>query len=224
MAKEKEVPQTGSTDPMANRPTFIQEEKYELPEQESSFYPRIKLIQALSPEMDDTNDKYIPAAKNGQLLIETNPPTLVDSVVVVPLMVKKRWAEYIPKKQGGGFVASYDSREAMEAGYTQGNDVAVVIEYLCVLPDTLEVFVVPFGSPTALGVAKKWGAFVEQYKTLSGVMYKLSSKTAKNKADQPYKVMVVEPVGWVSKQLMDTTKILISQQEQLFLPAPDSEV
>jgi hypothetical protein len=215
------------TDPMANRPVYVSEEKYDLPQQESSFYPRIKLIQALSPEMDDSNDKYIPAAINGQLLIETNPPTLVDpdtGIIVVPLMVKKRWAEYIPKKQGGGFVASYDSREAMEAGYTQGNDVAVVIEYLCMLPDTGEVFVVPFGSPTALGVAKKWGTFIEQYKTLSGVKYKLSSKTAKYKAGQPYKVMTVEPMGWVSEQLMHTAKEMIGQNEQLFLPAPESEV
>ena len=222
------APTTGTpTDPMANRPAYVQEENYELPQQESSFYPRIKLIQALSPEMDDSNDKYIPAAKNGQLLIETNPPTLVspeDGVVVIPLMVKKRWVEYIPKKQGGGFVASYDTREAMEAGYTQGNDIQVTIEYLVMLPDTQEVFVVPFGSVTALGVAKKWGTFIEQYKTLSGVKYKLSSKTMTNKAKQPYKVMTVEPMGWVSEQLMHTAKEMIGQNEQLFLPAPESEV
>lgn len=214
-------------DPMANRPDYIQEEEYKLPEQESSFYPRIKLIQALSPEMDDTSEKYIPAAVSGQLLIETNPPTLIspeEGIVVVPFLVKKRWAEYVPKKQGGGFVASYDSREEMEAGYTQGNDVQVVIEYLCMVPDTQEIFVVPFGSVTALGVAKRWGGFIEQYKTLNGVMYKLSSKTQKNKAGQPYKVMTVEPVGWASKRLVDLTREAIAQNEQRFLPAPAPEI
>jgi len=218
-AKKNDQPQ----DPMGNRPNYVSEQDYDMPEQESSFYPRIKVMQALSPELDDTNEKFIPGASTGQILVETNPPTLVESIDVIPLIVKKRYAEFTPRKQGGGFVASYDSREEMEAGFSPGNDMQVVIEYLVLAIELEQVFVVPFQSATALGVAKKWGNFVEQYKTLNGVMYKISSKTAKNKASQSYKVMTVEPIGWTAKQLFHDTEALMGQEEMKFLSAPEEE-
>jgi hypothetical protein len=219
MAKDKNF----NADPMATRPDFVKEQDYTMPKDEGGFKPRIKVLQAISPECEKGHDRFISGSEAGQLLLEGSVPRLVDGddgVVVVPLAVRKRFAEYIPRKQGGGFVASYDTREEMEANYTEGNDIQPTIEYLVVDIETDEVFVVPFDSVTKLGVAKKWGGFVEQYKSLEGVQYRIGTQIRKNKANQSYYNFTITPVGWVEKAQYEQLVALQESEEKLFLEAP----
>lgn len=216
-----------ATDPMANRPDHVGKEQHEMPQGDNQFYPRVKLMQALSPELDKTEEAYIPDAEVGFLLIEGNPPQLIDGedgIIVIVLAVKKRYAEYGPNR--GGFVASYDSREAMEAGVTPGNDVSSVIEYLCMVEGIDEVMVVSFASPTALGVAQKWGKMIEQYETLSGVKYRIKGRAAKNQKNQTYYKMDIQPAGWADEGELKMANDIKEEHVTQFLPAPgqDSEI
>lgn len=220
-------------DPMGARPNYVDQQDYDIPVDDYAKYPKVKVIQALSPEVEPGNDKFIPAARAGMILIDTTPPQLIDGeegVNVIPLAVKKRYAEYIPRSKGGGFVASYDSREDMEAGYTPGNDMTAVVEYLCTLLDgqedtdnpTLVLF--SFDTPSKLGVAKKWGDMISGYKTMCGVQYHITAKGTKNKKQQFYYNYAVAPVGWTGKTLYKHLEDLTPGVEQLFLPGPKGDV
>jgi hypothetical protein len=220
-------------DEMGKRPAWMDQQDYDIPAGDYDTYPKIKVIQALSPEVEPGHDKFIPKARAGQIIITTTPPRLIDGeegVQVIPLAVKKRYAEYIPRKQGGGFVASYDTREEMEIGFTPGNDMTSVIEFLCVAldgeeeTDTPTLVMVSCDTPSKLGVAKKWGDMIQGYKTLTGVQYHITAKGQKNKKGQFYYNYNVAPVGWTGKETYKHLEDLSNRVSQMFLPAPPPEI
>lgn len=221
-------------DPMKHRPVHLAEENYDIPVDDYAQYPKIKVLQALSPEVEPGNEKLIPNARPGMIIIGTSVPQLLDGdkgVFVYPLVVKKRYAEYIPRAKGGGFVASYDTREDMEAGFTPGNDITAVVEFLCALADGNETTDTPtlvlfsMDTPTKLGVAKKWAGMISEYKTMNGVKYHLKAIGTKNKKQQFYYNWSVVPCGWTDKKVHAALEMLSEQEGQRFLPAPqDSDI
>jgi hypothetical protein len=219
-------------DPMANRPAYMGEQDFDIPVDDYARFPKVKVIQGISPEVEPGHDRFIPDAKAGQILIDTVPPQLIDGatgVDVIPMVVKKRYAEYIPRSKGGGFVASYDDREAMEAGYTPGNDMTAVVEFLCVLCDggedteTPTFVLVSCDTPSKLAVAKKWGDMISGYKTMCGVKYRVTAKGTKNKKNQFYYNYAVSSIGWVDMALYTGLNTMTQSVEQLFLPPPKEE-
>lgn len=194
-------------DPMGARPKHIQEENVQAPKDDTEFFPKLKVIQGLSPEIVKGDEKYIPGAAPGQLLLTTTPARLIegeDGIHVVLLECRKRYVEYTPRSQGGGFVASYDSREEMEGKFTKGNDMQTTIDYLCVDADTMTddepvVFVLSLDTISKMAVARKIAGYVETYKTLSGVKYHVTAVQARNKKNQPYHNFAIEAAGWLGK-------------------------
>jgi len=109
---------------MGKAPAYIENEKINIPPADSgSFFPQIKLLQQLSPELDDDHEKYIKKAKTGQILVSQGAENhmLFDSLLFIPLLVKKVWSEWIPRKKGGGFVASYTSAQEADDNKGAGN-------------------------------------------------------------------------------------------------------
>lgn len=212
-----------SNDPMSNRPDYIQTENIEMPVQDQVRFPRLKLLQALSPEVTKGNEKYNKELEVGNLIMVSETTTVqIDGekgIVVVPLSIRKRYVEYTPREQGGGFVASYDSKEEMEAGRDPGNDIQPTIEFLCIEAGAEEPtpFVITFDSVSKQVTAGRWAGFINQYKTLVGVKYLITAKQQLNKKKQAYYNFNVQPIGWVDqvqKQLADT---LTGTMEPLFL-------
>lgn len=194
-------------DPMGARPKHIAEENVEAPKDDLEFFPKLKVLQGISPEVTRGDEKFIPGAAAGMLLLTTAQPQLLDGddgVEVVFLECRKRYVEYVPRKQGGGFVASYDSREEMEAKFTKGNDMQCTIDYLFVLAESMTteepvVAVLSFDGPSKMAPARKLAGMVEQYKSLSGVKYKVVAVSARNKQNQAYFNFGITPVGWLGK-------------------------
>jgi hypothetical protein len=215
-----------SADPMANRPKHIQEEDVAAPTDDQQFFPRLKVLQALSPECTKGDEKYIPSATPGQLLITLASPELLDGdegIDVVLLECRKRYVEYTPRKQGGGFVASYDTREDMEAKFTKGNDMQVTIEYLCVAYETMEeeepvVFILSLDTPSKMSVARKIAGLVEQYKSLSGWRCRVNAVLARNKQQQAYYNFGITPMGWLDKSQYNLVLEHQAANQQQFLP------
>lgn len=218
-----------NNDPMAHRPKYVAQNKIDMPVEESVRFPRLKLIQALSPEKTKGNDKYIPGLEEGTLLLQSETFTRhidgEEGIVVIPLAIRKRYVEYVPRLQGGGFVASYDTKEECDNNCDPGNDIQVTVEFLVIEDGTDEPtpFTITFDTPSKLGTAKKWAGFISQYESLEGVKYLVTGKQVQNKLKQSYYNFSVQPAGWVEEKQYMLVHDMVQAITPLFLPAPPNE-
>lgn len=195
-------------------------------------FPIVKLLQDLSPELDEDEEKYVDGASAGDIVVTdgTSYFLLDDGLIFIPIAVRKQWTEWIPRKQGGGFVDSYSSKEDMEIGYTQGNDVQVTIDYLVVTQDIsppdendFQQYVpvmLQFNSPTKLAIARNMADYIAKFQTMYGVAYRLTSNKKKNRAGQKYYNYAVEALGWVDENMYETLESLKEQFEEQFENPP----
>ena len=84
--------------------------------------PFLNVLQALSPQVDKENEAYIEGAEPG-LIMDTVTKELFADLVVVPCHFEKMYNEWIPRKQGGGFVASYGTKAESDQLSSDENDV-----------------------------------------------------------------------------------------------------
>jgi hypothetical protein len=82
--------------------------------------PYLSILQKNSPQVDKDSPKYVPGAEVG-MIFNTATNELYDGkatgVEVVPCYFTRKFVEWTPREQGGGFVASYDPNapEVLEA-------------------------------------------------------------------------------------------------------------
>ena len=72
--------------------------------------PRLKILQALSPEVNKHDGKYVDGACSGDI-INTVSSTLYNDdnpLVVLPVAYKRLFLEWTPRESGGGLVAQHD--------------------------------------------------------------------------------------------------------------------
>ena len=69
--------------------------------------PRLALLQALSPQIDEDDESYVEGAKPG-LWINTVSNEIAPSVNFVPVYLDHYFAEWRKRKEGGGFVARHE--------------------------------------------------------------------------------------------------------------------
>ena len=69
--------------------------------------PALKILQKLSPECDEENDKFIDGADPG-MIYNTVTGELSEEVRVNPEVYYTTFAEWIPRSKGGGIVGEYD--------------------------------------------------------------------------------------------------------------------
>jgi len=216
------------SDPMAKAPSYVRQEEQFVPSPESAMpFPMIKLLQQLSPELDGDDTKFIPNAKAGDIIItDGSSVKMVDGnkgIRFSPILVRKVWTEWIPRQKGGGFIASYNTKEEMEAGFTIGNEVVVSIEYLVVSEDmavngTMAPMLLQFNTPTKMAAARELQKYIVQYKTMYGVTYTLTCKKQSNKAGQKFFNYQISPAGWTDKKIYACIEAVKSEKETLFLP------
>lgn len=229
MAKDKQTAAATNADPMANRPKYVPTDDINIPVEEDARFPRLKLLQALSPEVTKGNERYNKEFEAGNLILQSDSATIqIDGeqgVVVIPLAIRKRYVEYVPRDAGGGFVASYDTAEEANAGRDPENDLQVTIEFLCIEvgADEPTPFTITFDSVSKLGTAKRWAGFIAQYKTLVGVKYLITAKQQLNKKKQAYYNFNVQPVGWAEQAQLQLANDLCNVVEPLFLTGGSSE-
>jgi len=81
--------------------------------------PFIRLLQALSPQLDKSESSYIEGASSGDIF-NTVTRQLWDGdegLVILPAFFQMKLLEFVPRQQGGGFVSelSADSSDVREA-------------------------------------------------------------------------------------------------------------
>ena len=210
------------------KPSYVNDETPDIPEAEGGGLPAVKLLQAISPECTKGDEKYIKGAEASQFLF-TGTEEVYDGeegLTFIPLQARKSYEEWIPRKQGGGFVASYDSRVEAKENMDPANDLAVSIEYACHFPELEAVALLRFDSPTKLGIARKLGDLIEESGTMYGREYQLTSARKKNKAGQTYYNLNIAPGEWVAKKAYKELADMAAQAAagQLEYDKEDSEV
>lgn len=74
---------------------------FEEADQESFAIPRLTILQALSPQLEENDD-----LKAG-MIYDTITGEAMKEVRVIPVHYQRRFVEWTPRDQGGGFVAEY---------------------------------------------------------------------------------------------------------------------
>ena len=77
--------------------------------------PFIQILQALSPQLNKNDGKYIKGAEQGNIH-NSVLNTVVDGdegIIVVPCYYNKKYLEWTPREAGGGKVAEHDSRDIL---------------------------------------------------------------------------------------------------------------
>ncbi len=171
--------------------------------------PFIALLQQLSPQVNESDERFIDGAKAG-LFMNTVTGKLTDKLLVVPVYYDKSWVEWIPRDSGGGFVASYGSKEDAARGMEQGNDIVETgAHYLLVISgegeDTPIEYAVLTCTSSKLKVSRQWNSIMAMQVMKNGAgdtftlpsfakMYTLSSVPAKNRSGQAYFNIAIELV------------------------------
>lgn len=213
------------------RPSHVPSEDVTLPKGDDAF-PSINIIQDLSPEKEKGGEKYIQGAQPG-MMFNSATRALFDGekgVFVVPLLVTRQWLEWVPRKAGGGLVASYDDAESAKNNAQPGNEVRLSISYFCRLADGT-VAAVRLGTASKMKVHRKWANLVKMNKTVYGRSYHLFVVREKNRQGQPYFNFDVASGPWVNKkvfaeaeaQVRAVTEQQQSRQMQLTGPAEKEE-
>lgn len=213
----------------ASRPDHVTEDDVNPETEGGGFPPTLKLMQNLSPELDEDEEKHIPDAEAGDLVVDDGTTqTLFDGkegITFIPLLSRKRWNEWVPRKRGGGFVASYASKEEAEAYFSPGNELNVAIEYLCTTNEVdsegnYTALLIQFNSPTKMAVARALATYIKEYKTMYGVAYQIKSKKQTNKAGQKFFNFEITPRGWLKEQLYSTVQALQLENTEPFVNQP----
>lgn len=90
--------------------------------------PRLGLIQQLSPEVDDSDPKYIEGAKPGDFFNSLTREVYASPVSVVFVDRKKEYVLFKKRSAGGGFRGSFASEQEAKLAIQSGEDPADQME------------------------------------------------------------------------------------------------
>lgn len=170
--------------------------------------PRLGLLQALSPELDGDDAKFIPGARAG-MLFNSLTRELYDSVTAVNVFFRKEYPIFRLRKKGGGYAGTHPTeREANMALLQLDNpDEYEVMEtglhFLLLLDENGGVMgeaALPM-TVTKLKVSRQWNSLIrmrggDRYAgtwTLSGVK-------EKNSAGDSYHNFAVKMGPWTTEE------------------------
>lgn len=80
-------------------------------DQADNAMPLLYVLQGLSPQVNKRNEAYVEGAEAGHFWLKGLPRPIVDGAVGIvfqPCAFEKAWVEWVPRDDGGGFVARYD--------------------------------------------------------------------------------------------------------------------
>ena len=181
---------------------------------EDNLIPMIQVIQPLSPQLNRLNpSRYIEGAEPGSILLRGLEPPVAKEVLFQHCHFSKSIVEWVPRSQGGGFVArhltwpadvtqskSEDGRRTVMT--TRNGNQLVETRYHVghvVLGDAMLPFIIPFSS-TGHTVSRAWMNLMNSVRLASGAvpdawtrLYLLSTVQRSNAAGTWYQL---NPQHW----------------------------
>jgi hypothetical protein len=181
-------------------------------DKDSYAIPRIALIEKLSPELEEDAPEFLPDAKPGLLVNKVMGEVYPGPILVIPVLRRRVYLEWVPRSQGGGFVAEHnvtDGAELMkqtqrsEKNYDilpSGNELHNVLEFYILASsdegETWEPAILSM-SRTRMAEGKKWNMRIDAFSrggtkiTPLAQVYELGTA----KRDNPEGVSYVYKVG-----------------------------
>ncbi len=204
--------------------------------------PFLRILQDLSPEVKSVEKGGIEGAEVGKLF-NTVTQECYDEVLFVPSVTKHLYNEWVPIKQGGGFVGTYEItdkfvvdaiRSAKEKGLDfgqlpteEGNDLVETFDvYGILVADNNEPMpvIISFTS-SKIKVYRKWMSAIRMFvlhtpngkikPDLFAHLVKITTVDEKNKAGQEYSNFKLSPAKGT---LLDS---LLGSNDELFLAGRD---
>ena len=172
--------------------------------------PRVKLLQQMNSEVDESHDAYVEGAKPGDLLNTVTNEIYGTEIYVINVHFTEDFVVWRKREKGGGLVASCASRADADEmiGNQDGspNDYEIIQtqSHLLIRKDatTGEMESTPFlmdFASSKLRVSREWNTQIAQ---LGGdrfsTLWKVSSVKTQNRAGQPFQILSVMKEGWVA--------------------------
>jgi len=189
--------------------------------------PFIGVVQSLSPVRQAGDPAYIAGAEEGDIYNTVTRELFKKAagVKVIPVMFRKLYLEWVPRKEGGGFRGSHQTRE--ETGATldkatgkwitpEGNEIIDTAEHY-VLVESLDGTWSPAlisMTSTKLKVSRQWNTRMQMVK-IPGTQitpasyakaYQLTTVVQKNDKGTFYNFAIAEIPGFVMKPLYEMAK------------------
>jgi hypothetical protein len=207
-------------------------------DKDSYAIPRIAIIEKLSPELEEDKPEYIPTAKPGMLVNKVMGEVYTDNIQVIPVLRRRVYLEWVPRNQGGGFVAEHnvaDGAELMKSTLRSeknvdilpsGNELHNVLEFYVLASgdqgETWEPAIISM-SRTRMAEGKKWNMRIDSFSrggtkiTPLAQVYDLCTA----KRDNPEGVSYVYKVGTAQflPEAVPQGDALVFQQANDFLEA-----
>jgi len=169
--------------------------------------PRLSIIQAISPELDEKDPAYIEGAKNG-MMFNTLTKKLYAEVLIIPIVYEKKYLLWRDRKKGGGFGGQYDTEKEANAAIM---DTEEPDEWEATDTPTHLCLVVSDGKPFEIAIpmpkskAKVSRQFNSTIRLLGGPrfsrVYKISVVDDKNNAGEKFKNFRVDSAGFPNQEL-----------------------
>lgn len=145
---------------------------------EDTKIPFLRILQALSPQLQDGDPAYIDNAKAGMLFNSVTHEVYdgKTGVLVIPVHFEKVYIEWKTRDDGGGFVAQYDNRDEADEACEEGNDIVDTAHHYCLIrsekDEVWQPIVIPCKS-TMLSVSRGWNAMMQNviFKTAEGKVF-----------------------------------------------------
>ena len=209
------------TNELAKRPNFIEAVTAELPEVESKAAVKYcKLLQAMSPELIDGDEKYNADAKSGKYILGDK---VFKEASCQVLQVKRLWKEWSPEGLKGIYESAEDA--AMESDAT--SDVKQSLDFMVMFLDgdvkgETGIFSFAMDKYSKAESAELWlsklkTACTKQNAPETAFSWTVGSIMKKGKKGSWHQTSVALK-GWVNdEQYEDAKKILEAQSKQLQL-------
>lgn len=192
---------------------------------EDNLLPFVRVLQSNSPQAIKRNEKYVEGAEPG-MIIRTDTREVFDKITFVPCYFAKKVNEWIPRDDGGGFVASHSEMPKDAKPHPEKDRWMVTADGKHDLVDTRYEFgylLFDDGRPpqnacitmkgSEHGVSRGWMG-LKNSRLHGGVVtpawwtaYTISTKGRSN-SDGDWFVMEPVVAGWVPKELREFGKKL----------------
>jgi hypothetical protein len=174
--------------------------------------PRLCVAQSNSPQVVRGNDKRIEGLVAGEFFNSATNERLGESVTVVPLFFFRNFIKFIPREDGGGIDAMYDSESQIPPTETWRLDQVVegkptVTEFknwACALvtPNGLQPIIVSFKS-TGMKICKQWAAAMRQLNAPPYVRSYTISLVTRTNNDGTWFVHDIKPASFLPEKLVE---------------------
>lgn len=174
--------------------------------------PRIELVQALSPCIEEGNAQYIEGAKPGMFYNSVTRELYGPSLIVCPAFFKKQFLVWRDRKKGGGFGGAFDSMvEAQDRigqedvrTHDEWEAVETAIQIVLVYnPDTQEMSEAVISmARTKMKVSRQWNSLIR----VNGMdrfsrIYEVFGVDEENSQNQSYKNLAVRYIEWAPMEV-----------------------